>query len=53
MNHHYAVVQPYLSVLELRLAEAGTGGIAVDGFPIDDKPRFNGIQVTVAPRPEV
>ena len=29
--HHHAVVKPYLTVLESRLAEAGTGGNFVDG----------------------
>ena len=53
MHHQHTVVEPYLTLAETRLAETGARKHAVNGFPIGNQSRLNGIQVTISPRPEM
>ena len=53
VHHKYTVVEPYLALTEARLTEASPCGDYVDGGTVDHEGRLHGIQVAVAPRPEV
>ena len=53
VHHHHTVVEPYLALAEAGLAETRTDVHVVDGRTIDHQTGPDGIEIAIAPRPEM